>query len=118
MSHILKVLSLVFLMVTNGCAGSVKIAGRGCQTFEGQFMNANAGFTPNKVWQKKVWTRGGSESSARLFNIEEILEEKEIKCDQVALIRYQVSQSFWDQVFSVFPFIQRMTVQVEVQTKS
>lgn len=123
MSHIslrlFPVLTLLSsLIFFSSCAGSVKIVGRGCQTFDGQFMDINKEFNPDKVWQKKVWTSGGPESSARTFTIEEVLLEKEIECRRVSRLRYKIGQSFWDQVFSIVPFVQRMTITVEVETKA
>lgn len=114
----MKYFLVLSLLLLSSCAGSVKIVGRGCQALAAQFVDTNKEFNPNKVWQRKVWTYGGPEKSARTFTIYELLQEKEIECRQVAKLRYQIGQSFWDQIFSVFPFVQRMTVKVEVQTKS
>jgi hypothetical protein len=33
----------------------------------------------------------------------------------VAKVRYELAQTFWDQLFSIFPFFSRMTIRVEVQ---
>lgn len=115
-SFVILLLGSFFLI--SSCAGSVKITGRGCQAFDGEFVNINKEFRPDKVWQKKVWTHGGPESSARTFTLEELLLEKEIDCRKVGRLRYEIGQSFWDQIFSIVPFIQRMTIKVEVQTKS
>jgi hypothetical protein len=45
------------------------------------------------------------------------MAEKEIECRSIAYLRYKIGQSFWDQIFSILPFMQRMTIEVEVQTK-
>ncbi len=113
-------LSLLFflLMFLSSCGGSLKVTGRGCQAFDAQFVNANVFFKPNFTWQKKVWTFGGTRESATVLKLSEIMADKKIECRNLAFIRYQISQSFWDQIFSVFPFVQRMTLQVEAQTKS
>jgi hypothetical protein len=101
-----------------GCAGNVKILGRGCQTFNAEFVDINKGFNPNMVWQRKVWTRGGVSQKPTTLTIREILDDKEVECRKVKSIRYSVGQSFWDQIFSIVPYIQRMTLTVEIETKS
>lgn len=112
------ILLLLSAVLMTSCGGSLKVTGRGCQAFDAQFVNRNIIFQPNFTWQKKVWTFGGTESSASTLKLAEIMSEKKIECKNLAFIRYQISQSFWDQIFSVFPFVQRMTLQVEAQTKS
>lgn len=106
------------MMAISSCAGSVRITGRGCVSKDAQFANKNVFFKPNIQWQKKVWSFGGEESDAKSYSLVELMSEKEIDCRNIAFLRYRISQSFWDQIFSVVPFMQRMTIEVEVQTKS
>jgi hypothetical protein len=109
---------IILLIFLSSCGGSLKVTGRGCQAFNAQFVNANVFFKPNFTWQRKVWTFGGTKESAKVLTLSEIMSEKKIECRNLSFIRYQISQSFWDQIFSVFPFVQRMTLQIEAQTKS
>lgn len=113
-------MKIVFLLsfLFFSCAGNVKILGRGCQTFNAEFVDINKEFSPNKIWQRKIWTKGGVSQKPTTLTIREILDEKEIECRNVLSIRYAVGQSFWDQIFSIVPYLQRMTLTVEVQTKS
>ena len=112
----------LFLIFTcsflTSCAGSVRISGRGCISKDAQFVNRNVLFKPNKVWQKKVWTFGGEADDVKSFSLVDLMSEREIDCKQIAYLRYKIGQSFWDQIFSIMPFMQRMTIDVEVQTKS
>lgn len=115
---IIKFFVLLGFLALHSCAGSVKISGKGCQTFKAQFVNINEGFNPNKSWEQKVWTYSGSKESPVIFSLKELLAYKEIECKDVKSIRYKIGQSLWDQIFSMPPFIQRMTLTVEVETKS
>lgn len=114
----LKNLMIVTLLFLSSCAGSVRITGRGCTSKDAQFVNRNVFFKPNKTWQKKVWSFGGEADDVKSFSLAEIMAEKEIDCRQIAYVRYKIGQSFWDQIFSFIPFMQRTTIEVEVQTKS
>lgn len=78
----------------------------------------NKEFNPNKVWQRKVWTSGGNGQAPTTLTLKELLSEKEIECKSVKSLRYRIGQSFWDQIFSIVPYFQRMTLTVEVETKS
>ena len=108
----------ILLSFLTSCAGSVKVLGRGCQTFDAQFMDVNKTFSPDKTWQQKVWTYGGNKEKATTFTLRELLTSKEIECKNVQSLRITIGQSFWDQIFSMAIFAQRMTMTIEVQTKS
>lgn len=109
---------LLTLLIFSSCAGSVRVSGRGCTSLDGQFVNKNVFFKPNKSWQKKVWTFGGEAEDVKSFSLAELMAEKEIDCRSIAHLRYKIGQSFWDQIFSFLPLMQRMTIEIEVQTKS
>ncbi|MCR9203213.1 MAG: hypothetical protein NXH75_01450 [Halobacteriovoraceae bacterium] len=113
----MRIVLFAICLFLSGCAGNVKILGRGCQTFNAEFVDINKGFNPSKAWQRKVWTSGGASQKPTTLTIREILDEKEIECKSVKSIRYSIGQSFWDQIFSLVPYIQRMTLSVEVETK-
>ncbi len=111
-------LLLSFIVLFQGCAGSVRISGSGCQAFNAQIMNKNEIFSPQHQWEKKLWTSGGSEDDAVVLLMRDLLAEKNFTCKQVKSIRYTISQNFMDQVFSIVPFRQRMTIKIELETKS
>ena len=81
-------------------------------------MSVNNSFNPSISWEKKVWTSGGAEDDAVIYLLKDLLKEKDLECKQVSKIRYGIEQNLMDQVFSIFPYWQRMTIKLEVETKS
>jgi len=75
-------------------------------------------FVPNVVWQEKYWSYGGEEDSSETTNLGELLAHKQIECKKVKFLRLTTGQTFWDQIFSIVPFIQRMTLNIELMTES
>lgn len=108
----------MLLFFLTGCAGGIRITGSGCQAFDAQLMSVNEIFNPQHTWEKKLWTSGGSEEDSKVLLMRELLAEKNIACKQVKRIRYTISQNFLDQIFSIIPFRQRMTLKIELETKS
>jgi hypothetical protein len=102
---------LALLISLLGCAGNVGVTSRGCKASEAKIMSEELEFQADYSWNKKVW----SSSETNLIRIKDLLVEKELDCSDVARVRYQVGQTFWDQLFSIFPFFSRMTVKVDVQ---
>ncbi len=100
--------SLLFL---SSCAGNVGLTSRGCKASDAQVMSEDKSFVADYSWDKKVWNSGG----VKMIRISNLLKEKEIDCTKVGRVRYQFAQTFWDQLFSVIPFISRMTVRLEVE---
>jgi hypothetical protein len=106
--------SLIFsclLCLLASCAGNVGVTSRGCKASEAQMMNEEVEFRVDYAWDKKVWSSGG----VNLLRVKSLLAEKELDCTMVAKVRYELAQTFWDQLFSIFPFFSRMTIRVEVQ---
>lgn len=102
----------------SSCAGSIKVSTRGCQSMKTEFAHENMRFAPNVVWQEKYWTYGGGEDSSETTNLGELLADREIDCKKVKFLRLTTGQTFWDQIFSIVPFIQRMTLNIELMTES
>lgn len=116
-SHLSLLVSLIGLFFAVGCSGNLKVLGRGCRAFDAQFSDSSAPFQPSQVWQKKVWTGGHFKERPTTVTLREVLKEKDLDCNEVRSLRYTVMQSFWDQIFSMAPFFERMTLKVEVEIK-
>lgn len=105
---------LIFILALSSCAGSIKVTPKGCERADIQFFNVENERVPTHIWQRTVWTFGGEESDVSEVELENLLADEDLKCADVRRIRYVFKQSIWDQIFSVFPLIQRSTLEVQV----
>lgn len=108
----IRIIMLSFLL--SSCAGGVRLVQKECIRSDARLAEDQNAFRVDKKFSQKVWSMGSGESSASEVNLKEVLEGEDINCQNVKYIRYSIGQNFWDQIFSIVPFIQRSHVDYEV----
>ncbi len=116
----IKSLYLYFfsLILLSSCAGNLRVSLKGCEISEAQIAditgNTQGKFEPDRIFTAKLWSTGMTSDSINDVVLKDILAEQGISCVSVKNLRYTLGQSFWDQIFSVVPFIQRSSLKVEL----
>jgi len=109
-----RILYFFFLCTLFSCAGSLRLKLEECNISDLQIAQTNRAFTVDRSFTTKIWSYGISSDSVTDISLKEVLGEKAISCVNIKYIRYTIGQSFWDQLFSIIPFIQRNSLKIEV----
>jgi hypothetical protein len=104
----------LLLMSLFSCAGNLRLNMDRCETSESEFANTKEEFTIDKSFTAKVWSFGLLASQVNDIPLKDLLREQAISCVNVKYLRYTIGQSFWDQLLSVVPYIQRSSIKIEV----
>tara|TARA_Y100000780_G_C13696027_1_gene422617 strand:+ start:56625 stop:57002 length:378 start_codon:yes stop_codon:yes gene_type:complete len=96
------------------CAGNLSLKLDDCNIAQTQIAPTNTVFNIDRSFTTKVWSYGISSDSKTSLSLKDILREKALSCVNIKYIRYTIGQSFWDQLFSIIPFIQRSSIKIEV----
>ncbi len=118
----IKIFSQMALFLTllccASCAGNLRVSLKECEISQAQFAditgNSNGEFKPDRTFTTKLWSTGIGPDSVTDVVLKDVLSEQGVSCVSVKYLRYTIGQSFWDQIFSVIPFVQRSSLKVEV----
>ncbi len=96
------------------CAGNIRVKMDDCDISEAEISRTREKFNVDKRFTAKIWSYGIMEDSATEVQIKDVLREQGLSCVNIKYIRFRMGQSFWDQIFSIVPFIQRTSLRIEV----
>lgn len=111
-------ISAILLLLLGSCAGNLRVSLKGCEISQVQIADTSGKtqgkFEPDRSFTTKIWSFGMAEDSVTEVTLKDVLIEQGVSCVNIKTLRYTLGQSFWDQIFSVVPLIQRSSLKVEM----